>query len=246
MKDKLTPLSYSSLKEFMKSPAHFIAYKNRVYKESPAMRLGTAVHAALLEPDKFKSDYDTTPLRKGTKAYKELDGSKIWLNSSDWATVQGIKRKLKLNVEAADLLATCELREVEVKGDINGIPFRGFVDATYRVFLNAPADYKEQDIIIDIKTTQDASPEGFARSVYNYSYHLQAAIYTELTGAKQFYIIAIESSSPYSVVIYNLSQDALDSGYAMLQRGIEAFKNWDGSETGYENYHQIDLPRWAK
>lgn len=234
MKDKLTPLSYSSLKEFMKSPAHFIAYKNRLFKESAAMRLGTAVHAALLEPDKFKSDYDTTPLRKGTKAHKELDGSKIWLNNSDWATVNGIKRQLKKNVEAADLLESCKQREIEVKGYVNGIPFRGFVDAM------------SEDIIVDVKTTQDASPDGFSRSVYNFSYHLQAAIYMELTGAKQYYIIAIESSSPYSVVIYKLSQDAMDSGYAMLQRGIDSFKNWDGSETGYKNNVILDLPRWAK
>jgi hypothetical protein len=35
---------------------------------------------------------------------------------------------------------------------------------------------------VDIKTTTDASPEGFRRQASNFDYHLQAAIYTQLTG----------------------------------------------------------------
>tara|TARA_R110000803_G_scaffold21548_3_gene54241 strand:- start:7396 stop:8115 length:720 start_codon:yes stop_codon:yes gene_type:complete len=239
MKNKLTQLSYSSLKAFMKSPAHFLAYKNKEFVESSSMRLGTAVHSALLEPDKFRAIYDVTDLRKNTKAYKEmvaLNPDKIYLNNSDWRSIQEIKRRFKQNGEASDLLSLCDIREQEVKGVIKGTPFRGFVDAMSR----------DGNIILDIKTTQDASPEGFGKSVYNFAYHLQAAIYKEITGAQQFYIIAIENTSPYNVCIYGLSQDALDSGYSVMQNGIEKFNLWDGKETGYTNYGIINLPPWAK
>ncbi len=238
MKD-LTQLSYSSLKAFMKSPAHFIAYKNNVFTESSSMRLGTAVHSALLEPEKFKSIYDVTDLRKNTKAYKEMvaiNPDKIYLNNSDWRSIQEIKRRFSQNKEAVDLLFLCSAREQEVKGNINGIPFRGFVDAMSG----------NGGVIVDIKTTQDASAEGFGKSVYNFAYHLQAAIYKELTGAQEFYIIAIENTSPYNVCIYGLSQEALDSGYSKLHKGIDDFKGWDGKETGYKNYGILNLPRWAK
>ena len=220
----------------MKSPAHFLAYKNRELKETPAMRFGTAVHSAILEPAKFNALYDKTELRRNTKAYKELDDSKLWLSSSEWSSIEGIKRSIYRNTAGSDELAKCSHFEQEVKGVINGIDFRGFVDAM------------SQDTIIDLKTTQDASPDGFAKSVYNFNYHLQASIYLELTGAKKFYIIAVESQSPYSCALYELSQDALDSGRAMLEKGIALFKDWDGISRGYEkhNFHKLDLPRWAK
>ena len=236
MRQELTPLSYSSLKEFMKSPSHFLAYKNRELKETPAMRFGTAVHSAILEPQKFKSDYDKTDLRRNTKAYKELDDSKLWLSSSEWSSIEGIKRSISRNVAASDELSKCAHFEQEVKGVIKGVEFRGFVDAM------------SQDTIIDLKTTQDASPDGFSRSVYNFNYHLQAAIYLELTGAKKFYILAVENQSPYPCTIYELSQEAIDSGRAMLEKGIALFKDWDGISRGYENHNflKLDLPRWAK
>ena len=237
MKKHLTQLSYSSLKSFIKSPAHFLAYKNRDFVESASMRLGTAVHSALLEPEEFEKIYDVTDLRKNTKAYKEmvaLNPDKIYLNNSDWRSIQEIKRRFEQNREASELLDLCSKRETEVKAEIQGVPFRGFVDAMAK------------DVIIDLKTTQDASSEGFGRSVYNFSYHLQAAIYKELTGASEFYIIAIENIAPHNICIYQLSQDALDSGYAMMSKGIQSFKDWDGEETGYKNNGIINLPPWAK
>lgn len=236
--DKSIQLSYSSLKAFIKSPAHFLAYKKKDFIESASMRLGTAVHSALLEPEKFKEIYAVTDLRKNTKAYKELaskNPDKIYLNKSDWGSIESIKRRFNQNREACDLIQLCNERETEVKGKIQGVPFRGFVDAM-----------SSQGVIIDLKTTQDASEEGFSKSVYNFSYHLQAAIYKELTGAKEFYIIAIENTSPHNICIYQLSQDALDSGYAMMHKGIDSFKNWDGEETGYVNSGILNLPRWAK
>ena len=232
-----TQLSYSSLKSFIKSPAHFLSYKRRDFVESASMRLGTAVHSALLEPEEFEKIYDVTDLRKNTKAYKEMlsnNPKKIYLNNSDWRSIQEIKRRFEQNREATELLDLCSKRETEVKADIQGVPFRGFVDAM------------SKDVIIDLKTTQDASEEGFSRSVYNFSYHLQAAIYKELTGAKEFYIIAIENTAPHNICIYQLSQDALDSGYAMMSKGIQSFKDWDGEETGYVNSGILNLPRWAK
>lgn len=232
-----TQLSYSSLKSFIKSPAHFLAYKRRDFVESASMRLGTAVHSALLEPEEFAKIYDVTDLRKNTKAYKEmvaLNPKKIYLNNSDWRSIQEIKRRFAQNREATELLDFCSKRETEVKREIQGVPFRGFVDAM------------SKDVIVDIKTTQDASAEGFSKSVYNFSYHLQAAIYKELTGAKEFYIIAIENVAPHNICIYRLSQDALDSGYSMMSKGIDSFKNWNGEETGYVNDGILNLPRWAK
>ena len=95
---KYYPLSFSSLKNFATSPAHFIAYKNREQHESPAMRFGTAVHAAILEPKEFVKDYKVLEVRRGTKAYKELQEehpNAIWLSPSEYNEIQKIEKKLR-------------------------------------------------------------------------------------------------------------------------------------------------------
>ena len=43
-------VSVSGLKQLLRSPAHYQAYLNGHRKETPAMFLGPAVHARLLEP----------------------------------------------------------------------------------------------------------------------------------------------------------------------------------------------------
>ena len=76
-------LSYSSLKEFAKSPNHFIQYIERKFEASDAMIFGSAVHCAILEPDEFHNRYfvlDESEIMeelkdakspRATKAYKQ-------------------------------------------------------------------------------------------------------------------------------------------------------------------------------
>ena len=58
-------ISASGLKLFMRSPAHYYAAyldPNRVERQpTPAMRLGTATHCAILEPTRFNAEYAVIP-----------------------------------------------------------------------------------------------------------------------------------------------------------------------------------------
>ena len=72
-------------------------------KETPNMMLGTAIHAAVLEPEVFKSDFIVTPddLDMRTKAGKEWkadnDGKNI-LSSKDAFTVKMIMERMPLEI----------------------------------------------------------------------------------------------------------------------------------------------------
>ena len=241
MKEQYYPLSYSSLKEFGKSPAHFIAYKNKERTESAAMRFGTAVHSAVLEPEKFKAEYLTTDVRRGTKAHKALmeeNPEKSFLNGSDWFGIGRIKDNVQRNELASDLLNHCDKIEQLVEGEIEGIPFRGFVDAM------------SSDYLVDLKTTKDGSEREFQRSAFNFKYYLQAAVYRELTGVDDFWIITAENSAPYTITPYLMSQSYLDRGYAELMKLISDFKAWDGKAQGYTaktdtEFFTLDAPTWA-
>lgn len=232
------PLSYSSLKAFGKSPNHYLSYIAGDSKPSLAMELGTAIHCAVLEPDRFDETYDLSEHRKNTKAYREMAAQRpetTFLNSSDWNTVSRVSDAVKMQ-DHHDLISLADRYEVEVTGDIKGLPFRGFVDAMGVNYL------------VDLKTCRDASPQEFQRSAWNFDYYLQAAVYCELTGLRDFWIVACETQAPYNVVSYYISDEYLDRGRAKLYNLIEKFKAWDGEPQGYaqgDNYFTLDAPRWA-
>lgn len=50
-------LSFSSLKEFSKSPEHFVRHKLRDFVPSPAMIFGNLCHAVVLEPDTVEEKF---------------------------------------------------------------------------------------------------------------------------------------------------------------------------------------------
>ena len=45
-------LAASHFRELLRSPLHYITRVNTSSKETPAMKLGTAVHCAILEPER--------------------------------------------------------------------------------------------------------------------------------------------------------------------------------------------------
>ena len=244
---KYYPLSFSSIKNFATSPAHFVAYKNREQHETPAMRFGTAVHAAILEPKEFAKDYKVLEVRRGTKAYKELQDAHpnaIWLSPSEYNEIQKIKEAVEAHPVASKILKDCIAFEQELKGSINGVPFRGFADGFSPKYC------------VDLKTCQKGSPRDFTNDSYRQKYHIQGYIYCRLLeetlGHKinEHWIIALEKTSPYVVTCYKLTPEIIERGKAELESLLKTFKTWNGEATGYDEvtpfgYFDLDVPAWA-
>jgi hypothetical protein len=77
-------------------------------------------------------------------------------------------------------------------------------------------------------------------------YHLQAAVYCELTGYNDFYIVAVENKAPYNVQVYRLDLEAISEGKKLLNSLIDNFLIWDGQPQGYSDKVEIlELPKWA-
>jgi exodeoxyribonuclease VIII len=234
------PLSYSSLKQFAISPAHFIAYKAREHKPTASMLLGTALHTLVLEPKEFNNRYLVIPdgTRRGTKAFKEFEALAAVrgeeceiIKESEYKPILRMRDNILDHPEASKLLAACDTFEQRSTWEFNGILFHGFKDG------------EGPSIILDLKTTQDASVRKFSRQLVDLRYYWQAALYScESNYKKDFYIIAVENKSPYNVAVYKLSQEFIDLAVRELIEVTNRFKKWDGMSKSYSNEIQVLTP----
>jgi len=233
-------LSYSSLKAFAKSPNHYLEYISREFKETPAMAFGRAFHCLLLEPELFNEKYAVAPkCDKRTKlgkeewlSFSESHKDKEPLDGGDYDNLL----KMVFNVQSEERQSLKKINpEVPISGMIQDIEFKGILDG-----ISARH-------ILDVKTTQDASPKAFSRTIFDLMYHLQAAIYCEITGVQDYYILAVENTAPFNVQEYHLSFEVIQAGRVQLFDLIRKFKNWDGTPESYGiGAIEINLPTWHK
>jgi len=112
-------------------------------------------------------------------------------------------------------------------------------------------------LIVDLKSTADASRSGFAKAMHNYGYYRQVVFYKmaaeELTGQPHdFVFVAVEKAPPYRVRCYELDptpDKALTKAYEDVRSGLEqlarAFRENDWHEPGWDQVLTLDLPAWA-
>ena len=238
-------LSKSGLDQFRKSPAHFRAWQDGIatIESTPAMEFGTAAHMAVLEPQKFIAKYTVFTGDRRTKEGKAawqaiIDGGKTPLSQDQWDSVNGVASAVLAHPAAAELIA--------------GIPSHGFevsyFDNWMGVKVKARIDGLCKDYIIDLKTTQDASPSAFAKSVAQFRYHVQAAWYQTITKVNRFVFIAVEKEAPYGVACYELDQQAIDLGVQIIDETLPMFRECEALNSWpcYSSVTQtLSLPAWA-
>ena len=240
---RLPGLSKSALDWFRKSPAHYRDFiQGRLVREdTDPLKFGRIAHAAILEgrTDWVLSPYDNYR----TKEAREWRDSQTLpvitqAQADDIAEWVELVRSEPL---AADLLKGV-LCEVSMFADDAGLRVKGRADAV------------GSDYFVDLKTVQDASPSGFARTIFEYGWHRQAAWYlriSELLGRKQqrFYFIAVEKSTPARINVVELNTGAIELGREDNDRDMVRLRScisrdeWPGYCGG--EIQQIDVPAWA-
>lgn len=215
-------MSYSKLKAFASgSPfqfyARFLAPDRPSQKTTDNMMLGSAFHMLILEPGKFQDTYTQAPdARRGSKAWKDAEQKdKIMLKSNDWEMLHAMRASL-LSRPLSQLLFKDGAAEEAIFWNYKGTDFKSKFD--YR--------NPNEKLLIDIKTTIDASPQGFAKEVSKNKYHWQAHLYSKaaasLDGSSYTFIFAaIEKVSPYSVGFYTLSPGDLATAEEEVEKAID-------------------------
>lgn len=238
-------VSKSLLDKIAKTPAHARAYLDG-QREQPtaAMNFGTALHTCVLEPQRFAEEYvvfeGDRRTKEGKARYEEIQsrGASI-ISLADADAISAMTMAVR-NHPIANALLQDGIAEASVfwKHPPTGLECKC-----------RPDWWRQADsTVVDLKTCEDASPAGFARSVAQYRYHVQAAHYMVGTQAKRFMFIAIEKKAPYAVAVYELDTDALTIGHQARDRDLERFAScvefnlWPGYPAEIQT---IALPKWA-
>ena len=247
LKNKLTHNDYYQSSEYVsnsmlnnlsgQSPEYFRFRMDHPQVATPAMKFGSALHMNVLQPEEFNKHYAVSPkfdkrTKIGKAEYAEFvkkNFFKICITEAEFEMIEQMTMKLMKDPTIKKLLSGGEKEKIVVwRNETHNVDCKGMLDC-----------YKpEANIIVDLKTTQDASYNGFRRSIMKYKYHKQAAFYMDAIGADEFYIIAIEKSPPFNMNIIQIGDDLIDDGRYMYNQELEIYnycmKNdyWPGQ--GYD------------
>lgn len=254
-------ISKSKLDLVAKSPLHYI---EKIPMFSGAFRLGSAFHTFILENEKFNDEYIVPPSwgkrsnadrARWSNYFSSLGGYGItdlpaaeWFNElqrqtgksliteDDIETIHKMADGITRNQLAVDLLT-------------GGVAERSYFweDTTGLTCQVRPDYYKpDKNIIVDLKTTDDAGEKEFAYSAYKYRYHVQAAMYCHGVNAVEhrwpdFYFVVVEKTSPYCCVVYKLNYAVMNNGEDLMRRDLDTIASCKESDNypGYEN--NLDL-----
>lgn len=221
----------TSVKAISESPANL--YFNP-FKGSKAAHLGSAIHAALLEPEVFREEYLLMENigSRSSKEYKEAaacTNPDYILVGSEVETVNKMFETSRLNEDFMDYMRTKGASEVSMFATCPETGLR----------LKCRFDRLSESIPypLDVKSCRDATERGFSNSFGQYHYHIQAAFYLYVlklvTGDEpnQFAFFAIENTPPYRNCMYYIGEESLELGRRAIIPALLKIKECQEDET---------------
>jgi len=215
-------LSYSSLKQALGDMAQFDRYmKGELKYESDALHFGTLYDMLLFEREKafekyivlsesevmaqlsdkargMKKPSMTSEYKAVVEAMKTeaLEEGKTIVSHDDWQMAN----------DMIDRLATCGLLDTYLAGDYQV----GFVEELHGIQVKGFLDCLGDGFISDSKSARSA--EKFRYAVRDFSYDIQAYIYTKVFGIKDFWWVVQEKTYPYLPALVKCSEETLFTG----------------------------------
>jgi hypothetical protein len=248
-------ISKSGLDLINKSPAHYWdKYLNPVRpeeKKTAALIVGNAFHVLTLEAEKFPHHFIVKPefSGKGSVAKKEefesIHVDKTIITMDQYDTVRRMRDSVHKHPVANQLLVNGQAeRTIKWEELTTDAPCKCRVD-----WWDA-----NSRLIVDLKSTEDASPDGFSKSAFKYRYPVQGAFY--LDGAlanglnpQGFVFIAVEKTPPYLLKVFYMTDELFDFGRSEYRRNLQTYmecratNQWSGYSVEAE---PLQFPAWMR
>lgn len=238
-------LNASLLKSGAKSMKAMKSYNDNGITTTPAMAKGTQLHTIVLEPELFGSQIALYDGRRAGKAWEQFqadnEGKEI-VKPNEMTDLFAVRDSVWAN-EKARLAITNTSHEVALSWECATGKGKARLDG-----------YNEQSgLVLEFKTTSDASPAGFTKQAYNMNYHIQlgwirSGLLSLGLKCNRVVVVAAEQKAPYDVVCYEVGEDVLDRGEAdafRIERKWKIARDLDIYEGACEEGAILSLPAWA-
>lgn len=247
--------NFSTLKHFAKSPAHALEAMTHPPEPTDALEFGNAVHLAVFEPERLEKEYAVLPAidrrtKEGKAEWARIESEnpgRSYLKADEWLRLQGIVDSLRRS-ETAQLLLSGEGRnEVSIAWTDaeTGVACKGRLDRFCTVYGHS--------VVVDLKTTELATPGAFARTCAKFQYHAQSAMYLDGLASlspreRRFVHLAVEKVAPFAVSAFELDEQSLEVGRRLYRSWLAQYKeckesnNWPGYADGI---NPLALPAYA-
>ena len=259
------PLSYSSLKKFRESPRHYASkFLTPKKPDTEAMILGKIVESLVFESkEQFEKQFRVFKKASGTGSKALNDAVKdqakadkiLLITEDDLQTAKYCKESLLDHNESRQLIEgkTMYQQRLEWRNKASNLPLLGYLDFRSNAW--------DSDILVDLKTTNNADPDEFTRAIVKWDYHIQAAAYLDAYHKKfyqfpMFIFLAVETKEPYNVSVNFMESKILELAKDEFLGSLLAFRKCMDDKQfhkGYEfrlfdnlDYFAVRMPGYYK
>jgi hypothetical protein len=246
--------SASRLNKLARSAAH-LRYAIDHPEQTDAQAFGEMLHTCVLQPELFQGRYVVAPkCDRRTKAgktewgvFEALNADRQIVEPDPWRRCENMAHAVRTHPAARALL------DARMDTEVSAVWKCRRTGVLCKLRADALADLGGIPVVIDLKTTEDASRRAFERSIWTFGYHRQAAMYLDGLAAhgrvcESFCFIAVEKSPPHAVAVYRITDEVVAMGGEEVARLLATYGECvrTGRWCGYgEQVVDIGLPAWT-
>jgi hypothetical protein len=240
-------ISASDIVKVIRSPLH---WKRSVRKQTKSLGVGEAFHKITLE-GRAAFDEEFAVWKGGYKKGKEWEAfvndnaTKHILSQDEMADVYEMSLSVTAHPIAKNLL---------LLGNAEESMFWLESDLWAKCRLDFVSNSTKTPIIVELKSTRDASLEAFQRQSYTLGYYIKYRWYQHafnvFTGETvPVYVISTENVAPFDTVVYQVDQDSMDYADDKIHKALETIRACKKTEVypGISSkLETLSLPPWIK
>ena len=230
------PIRFSHLRAYGRSPMHGHHARTVESEQTVAMQRGTAVHALLFGTRKVSGWLGAQRRGKEYDTFVADNPDTEILTATEYAKAIAMAEAVRSNKLAMQYL--------------DGETEKTLLFKWYGQDCRATPDVRASRFVTELKTAADANPARFQWSALRLQYHAQLAY--QMIACKEVgkeveaaFIVAVESSAPFPVTVYQVTERALLAGEKSLSLWMETLIGCEKSDAypGYcESVVMLDLP----
>lgn len=211
----MKPIRFSNLRWMAKSPAHYNYALTHPPDETKAMRFGSALDALLFKTKQVLVFEGKSRNSKAWDTFAAERPEAVLLTTPQQEIVLGMLASVQANSQAMDLLNGGKQQQ-RIAWKIGDRDCAGTPDVW------APSR------VVELKSTRNANPDWFQYDARKMGYHVQLAWYTFalqtlglVKAGAENWIVAVESSPPHPVTIFQLTERAQQEGAKLWRLWFE-------------------------